>query len=77
MDITKRIREVIDDCEWELVTNFDLPAVSIITHNAARLGMDRESFEKVREAVQLADAKTMYASAVAALGREIPKGSEV
>jgi hypothetical protein len=35
----KRIRKVISECQFELATNFDVPAISIVSHHAARLGM--------------------------------------
>ena len=43
----KRLREVISECQFELATNFDIPAISIITHHAARLGLTREEMEKL------------------------------
>jgi hypothetical protein len=50
--ISERARQIVRECEFELVTNFDLPAISIISHHAARLGMDRETFEVIREAIE-------------------------
>ena len=43
----KRLREVISECQFELATNFDIPAISIITHHAARLGLTWEEMEKL------------------------------
>lgn len=57
--ISRRTHEVVNECEMELVTNFDLPAISIIAHHAAVLGMDRDTFELMRIAVQEDDARIM------------------
>lgn len=43
-----RLKQVSDECDTEVATNFDLPAISIITRHAARLGMTREQFEDQR-----------------------------
>ena len=45
----KRIREVISECRFDLATNFELPAISILTRHASRLGMTRHEFEALLE----------------------------
>ena len=46
----KRLREVISECQFELATNFDSPAILIISRHAARVGMDREVFDSMLNA---------------------------
>lgn len=45
-----RVCEVIRECQFELATNFDLPAIWIIARHASRLAMTREEFEALLEA---------------------------
>ncbi len=47
--MNNRTREIISECQLELATNFDLPAISILIRHASRLGMTRQEFEPLLE----------------------------
>jgi hypothetical protein len=46
--ISDRVRVVSRECDEQLAEDFTLPAVAILNHHAARVGMTRETFEQVR-----------------------------
>jgi len=46
---THKIREVIADCQFELATNFDSPAIRIISYHASRLALTYEQFARLLE----------------------------
>jgi hypothetical protein len=46
---THKIREVIADCQFELATNFDSPAIRIISYHASRLALTYEQFARLPE----------------------------
>jgi hypothetical protein len=50
--VSERARVVSAECDEQLATQFNIPAVSILTHHALRLGMTRERFEQVRSLIE-------------------------
>lgn len=50
---TVRLKDVIAECRLELATNFDVPAISIISYHASRVALTAEQFTKFLEEVPL------------------------
>ncbi len=44
-----KIKEVIAECQFELASNFDTPAIRIIAYHASRLAMAYEEFARLLE----------------------------
>ncbi len=44
---THKIKEVIAECQFELASNFESPAIRIIAYHASRLALTYEEFARL------------------------------
>ena len=49
---THKQKSVIEDCQIELATNFDRPAIAIVSYHASRLAMTYEQFARLLETAE-------------------------